>query len=254
MIGVIMENIDIIMPVYNNEEYVKKAIESIKKQTNANWNLIIIDDLSTDNSVKEIENSIKDIKEKVIFIRLNQHKGVAETRNIGIRNSKNRYIAFLDSDDKWEKYKLEKQINFMIENNYCFTYTNFSYKKGNRERKVKTFFKNLNYNKALKNTYILTSTVIIDTKQISRENIYMPNIKSEDTATWWQILKKGYVANGLNENLTIYRVSKKSLSANKFKNLKRTWNLYRKQEKFNILKSIYYFINYILNAIKKRII
>ena len=249
-----MEYTDIIMPVYNCEKYVKEAIESVKKQTNKNWRLIIIDDLSTDNTIKEINNSIKDIKEKVLLLKSDKHNGVAKTRNIGIEQSTNKYIAFLDADDKWKEDKLEKQINFMKKNKYNFTYTQYTYLKDKKEKKVKSFTESLNYNQALKNTYILTSTVMIDTTQIPKEYIYMPNVESEDTATWWNILKKGYEANGLKENLTIYRITKEGLSANKFKNLKRTWKLYRKQEKLSYIKTIYCFTNYIINAIKKRII
>lgn len=249
-----MEYIDIIMPVYNCEKYIKEAIESVKKQTNKNWRLIIIDDFSTDNTIEEVDNSIKDIKEKVLLIKSNEHNGVAKTRNIGIEKSTNRYIAFLDADDQWKEDKLEKQIDFMKKNKYSFTYTQYTYLKDEKEKKVKTFPNSLNYKQALKNTYILTSTVMIDTAQITKEYIYMPNVESEDTATWWNILKKGYIAKGLKENLTIYRITKKGLSSNKFKNLKRTWNLYRKQEKISFIKTIYYFTNYIINAIKKRII
>ena len=249
-----MEYTDIIMPVYNCEKYIKKAIESVKKQTNKNWRLIIIDDSSTDNTIQEINNSIKNIKEKVLLIKSNEHNGVAKTRNIGIKESTNKYIAFLDADDKWKEDKLEKQIKFMKNNKYNFTYTQYTYLKDKKEKQVKTFPNSLNYKQALKNTYILTSTVIIDTTQIPKEYIYMPNVESEDTATWWNILKKGYEAKGLKENLTIYRITKEGLSANKFKNLKRTWNLYRKQEKLSFIKTMYYFTNYIINAIKKRII
>lgn len=249
-----MEYTDIIMPVYNCEKYIKESIESVKKQTNGNWRLIIIDDLSTDNTIQEINNNIRDIKEKVLLLKSNKHNGVAKTRNIGIENSTNKYIAFLDADDKWKENKLEKQIVFMKDNKYSFTYTQYTYLKDKKEKKVKAFLNSLNYNQALKNTYILTSTVIIDTTQIPKEYIYMPDVESEDTATWWNILKKGYIAKGLKENLTIYRITKEGLSANKFKNLKRTWNLYKKQEKLSYIKTIYCFTNYIINAIKKRII
>ena len=94
---------------------------------------------------------------------------------------------------------------------------------------------------------------MIDTRKINKNLINMPNIPSEDTATWWKILKEGNIAYGLSENLTTYRIVKKGLSSNKFKNLKRTWNIYRKQEKIPIIKAQYYFINYVLRAIKKRV-
>lgn len=246
--------IDIIMPAYNCEKYVKYAINSVKAQTISNWKLIIIEDASNDNTLKIINENIKEIQEKVALIKLQKNVGVANARNIGIEKSNNRYIAFLDADDIWNKEKLEKQIKFMKENEYAFTYTLYSYSKNEREKQVKYFPKSLTYNQALGNTYILTSTVMIDTEKISKEIIKMPNIPSEDTATWWKILRNGYVANGLQENLNKYRVGINGLSSNKFKGLKKVWNLYRTQEKLSITNSCYYFIKYLFYAIIKRII
>lgn len=246
--------IDIIMPAYNCEKYIKKAIKSVKMQTISNWRLIIINDASTDNTQKEIETSILDIKEKVKLVQLKQNVGVANTRNIALEQACSRYIAFMDADDIWNKQKLEKQLKFMKKNGYEFTYTLYEYLKDGKRKEVRYFPKNLTYKQALKNTFILTSTVMIDTKQIAKEYIKMPNIKSEDTATWWKILKTGKIAYGLKENLVSYRVTKQGLSANKFENLKRTWNLYTKQEKLPIILTIYYFLWYIFRATIKRII
>lgn len=249
----VLENIDIIMPVYNCEDYIKEAINSIKEQTIDNWKIIIIEDCSEDRSLIKIEEIIEDIKQKVILIKNKEHIGVANSRNAGIEKSKSKYIAFLDGDDIWDKEKLEKQIRFMKNSNYGFTYTKFSYLKGKRKNAVKIFPKKLDYKQALKNTFILTSTVMINTDKIRKENIYMPNIESEDTATWWNILKSGNIAYGLKDNLTIYRVHKNGISFNKLKNVKKTWRLYRKKEKLSIIKSSYYFINYVVRAILKRI-
>ena len=248
-----MEYVDIIMPAYNCEKYIKNAIESIKKQTYENWKIIIIEDASTDATLKEIQKNIKDIQNKVVLIKNKNNEGVAKSRNIGIEKSTSRYIAFLDADDIWALDKLEKQIKFMKENKYSFTYTLYEYLKKDKKRKVNIFPEKLNYKQALKNTFILTSTVMIDTKNINKKLIEMPKIGSEDTATWWKILKSGNIAYGLKEELTIYRITQDGLSSNKIRNLKRTWNLYRKQEKLSIMKSIYCFINYMFNAIKKRL-
>ena len=111
----------------------------------------------------------------------------------------------------------------------------------------------LTYNQALKNTIIWTTTVMFDTKLISKELIKMPNVKSEDTATWWKILKAGYIAYGLDEILAYYRRSEGTLSSNKIEAIKRIWNLYRNVEHLNIFKSIYCFTFYAINTVKKRI-
>lgn len=249
-----MDYIDIIMPVYNCEKYISYAIESIKKQTISNWKLIIIDDASTDNTKNVIKNSIKDMEDKVELIQVEKNVGVAKARNLGLEKVRSRYIAFLDADDMWKEEKLEKQIHFMKEHQYEFTYTLFTYVKGSRTKKVRYFPPKLNYQQALKNTFILTSTVMIDTKYIEKQSIKMPSIDSEDTKTWWNILKQGKVAYGLKENLTMYRVIQNSLSSNKFKNLKKTWNLYIKYEKLGFINSIYCFLGYAFHAILKRIV
>ena len=241
--------IDIIMPAYNCEKYISQAIETVKQQTYTNWRLIIINDKSTDNTKNEIT---KVQNEKITIIDLKENVGVAEARNIGIKEAQNRYIAFLDADDMWEKDKLEKQLKFMKKNDYEFTYTSFTYLKNEKRKEVKKIPQSLNYKQALKNTIILTSTVMIDREKV--KEIHMPNIPSEDTATWWNILKTGAIAHGLNERLTTYRVTKQGLSSNKIKNSKKTWDLYKKQEAFSYIKSMYFFSHYMVNAIKKRVI
>lgn len=247
------ELVSVVIPVYNSEKYIKETINSIKKQTYLNWELIIVDDHSTDNSLNEINKVTKDIKNKVTVHHLDKNLGEAGARNTAIKLAKGRYLAFLDSDDIWNEDKLKKQIDFMKTNNYYFTYTYFNYLKENKLKKVLKIPDKLSYKKALKNTCILLSTVIIDTKKINKKYISMPNIKQgADTATWWSILKKGYMAYCLNEYLTNYRVRKESISYNKIKASKGTWKLYRETEKMSFFKTLYYFSFYAFNAVKKR--
>ncbi len=243
------DKVSVIIPMYNAEKYIKQAIDSVRKQSYDNIEIICIDDASTDNSLKIAK---KELNEQDKLILLPKNNGVAKARNIGIKNATGRYIAFLDVDDFWAKEKLEKQIHFMQENKISFCYTGFYYLKKQKTKEVHVPAKQ-NYKQALKNTIILTSTVMIDTKNINKNELYMPNIKSEDMATWWKLLKKHEFAYGINKALTYHRVGIKSLSSNKFKNLKHTWQLYRKQENLKFIPSIYYFNHYILNAIRKRI-
>ncbi len=249
------ELVSIIMPVYNCEKYVAKAIKSVQEQTYANWELIIVNDCSTDNSICKIEEQIKSIKDKVTLINLAENQGVANARNIAIDKTYGRYIAYLDADDLWEKEKLHKQIEYMKINNIAFSYTSYSRMKedGGLLKTVEVPGKT-NYTDLLKSTIILTSTIIIDTKTIPKEKLKMPNLKiSEDAQTWLNILKSGVVAYGLNENLTQYRQRKNSTSSNKIKSIKGMWKVYRKYQKMSIGKSLYYTIFHIINAIKKRI-
>ena len=160
------------------------------------------------------------------------------------------YICFLDGDDYWDYEKIKKQVKFIKDK--PFIYSGFSYLKNNKFHKVNVP-DSLTYEEALKNTIILTSTVMFNMSYLNKKDIHMPDIKrGQDTKTWWSILKKGYIAYGLNEVLTIYRVNKKSLSSNKIIAVLRTWNIY-KSEDISTLKRLYCFICYIFNAIKKRI-
>ena len=254
--NIVEELVSIIMPVYNCEKYLKESITSVKKQTYTKWELIIIDDASTDYSWDEIEKNTKGYDEnKIKCIHLTENKGVANARNIGLEIATGNFIAFFDADDIWKENKLEEQINFMKKNNYAFTYTSYTYLKEDSTKNVRKIPQKLNYKNSLKNTIILTSTVIIDIKKISKKLLIMPDLRrGQDTATWWQILKQGNIAYGLNKRLTIYRRRNDSLSFKKLVALKRTWNLYRNVEKFSVLKSYYYFMLYMWNAIKRRIV
>lgn len=247
--------VSIIVPVYNAEKFIKDTIKTVLNQTYKNWELLLINDCSDDNSTNIIEDYRKNDK-RIHLINLEKNSGAAIARNTGIDNAKGRYIAFLDADDLWNEKKLEKQLNFIKDNNYEFTYTSYEFadEQGNRNGKIVIVPKQINYKQALKNTTIFTSTVIFDVKELGKELIKMPDVKrGQDTATWWKILKTGIVAHGLQESLSVYRRSSNTLSSNKIKALRRTWNLYRKVEKMNVVKSIYYFIPYIFNAIKRRL-
>lgn len=248
-----MKKVSIITPVYNAENFLEETIKSIINQTYSNWELILVNDKSTDKS-KEIAN--KYISEKIIWIDLDINSGAAIARNKGIDAATGDFISFLDSDDFREKEKLEKQVKFMEKNNIAFSYTSYQFvnKDGKKTGKIVEVPEKINYKKALKNTTIWTSTVMLNMNILKKEDIYMPNVrKGQDTATWWKILKKIDFAYGLNEVLSYYRRTNNSLSANKIGALKRTWYLYRKVEKLNIFQSFYYFINYVFNAVRRRI-
>lgn len=246
--------VSIIIPVYNAENFISDTIESVLNQTYKNWELILIDDISKDHSV-EIIKQIKKENKKIKLIELKE-KGLAfGARNIGVKEAQGEYICFLDADDIWDIEKLEKQIKFMKQNLCAFSFTGYEFanseliKSGHKVYVPRT----LNYKHALKNTTIFTSTVMFNMNKISKELIMMPNIKSEDTACWWNILRHNYVAYGLNEILVLYRRSENTLSSNKVEAVKRIWNLYRNYENLNLFSSVYNFTFYGINAIKRRI-
>lgn len=244
--------VSIVVPVYNSEKYIEDTIQSVLNQIYTNWELIFVDDASTDASVRMIK---KYETKKIKLYQNKENKGVGYTRNVGISNSKGRFIAFLDSDDKWVKEKLEKQVEFMLQNNYVFTYTNYIFSDSNCNptgNKIKVKEK-CNYKDYLKSTTIWTSTVMFDMKYFKKEDIYMPNIRmGEDGSTWLKILKKIEYAYGLDEYLSYYRRRKHSLSSNKIRCVIRVWDLYKSQN-LGFFKTVYYFVHYVINAIRKRI-
>lgn len=247
--------VSIIIPVYNASRFLEETINSIQEQTYSNWEAIFIDDCSSDNSYDIIKQYQKNDK-RIKVIKNKVNNGVAVSRNNGIDYAKGEYLCFLDADDKWHPEKLAKQINFMQKLNCEFSFTGYQFanEKCTPNGKIVSVPDKINYKQALKNTTIWTSTVMFDMGKLTKDDIYMPNIKrGQDTATWWKVLKKIEYAYGLNEVLSYYRRTNNSLSANKLTALKRTWNLYRNVEHLNILSSFYNFCWYCFNAVRRRI-
>ena len=242
--------VSIIMPLYNSEKFLSSSIESVVKQTYKNWELIIVDDRSTDNSLqKAIEYMKKDNRIKII--KLQENSGPAIARNTGIEAANGKFIAFLDSDDMWLPDKLELQLNFMRKTNASFSYT--AYKKVNEDgeyRGIVSVPESVTYKKLLNTNVIGCLTAIYNCENLGK--IYMPNIKKrQDYALWLKILKKEEQAYGLNIPLAIYCVRNASVSSNKFKAASYQWKIYRDIEKINILKSLYHFINYMYYGFMK---
>lgn len=245
------ELVSIITPAYNCEEFISETIESVINQTYSNWEMIIVNDSSTDNTEGIINEYIrKDSRIKLIYHKENY--GPAVARNNALASAKGRFIAFLDSDDVWKREKLEKQMSFMLKGGYGFTFTAYEFMKTASETKTKIVEvpQIINYQESLKNTIIGCLTVIIDRKIIG--DFRMPDIKiAQDYSTWIKILKKGHVGYGLNENLAEYRRTSGSLSGNKFKALKGQWSNYRDILQISFLKRCYYFSFYVFNAVRK---
>ncbi len=245
--------VSIVTPVYNAEKFISETIDSIQNQTYKDWELILVDDCSSDSSYDIISEYMKNDK-RIRYIKLEKNSGAAVSRNTGIKNAKGRFIAFVDSDDIWLPKKLEKQVNYMLDKKLGFSFTSYRYMKedGTKTNKIAKAPKKINYNGLLKNTIIGCSTVVLDRKIIG--DFLMPLVKKgQDTATWLMILRSQKYAYGIEEVLVDYRLVGNSLSSNKIKALKRTWNTYRNVEKLNIFKCTYVFCFYVFNAIKKRL-
>ncbi|MBQ4263498.1 MAG: glycosyltransferase family 2 protein [Bacilli bacterium] len=249
-----MDLISIVVPVYNCEKYLKDTIGSVILQTYGNWELILVNDCSKDKSLKVLKDFSKKDK-RIRYINLNRNQGVSNARNVGVKEAKGKYLCFLDGDDVWVQNKLEIQLDFMKEKGCAFSFGGYEYANAECIPTGKKVYvpKTVTYKQALKNTIISTDTVMFDMSKIDKSLIFMPNVKCEDTATWWKILKSGYTAYGMNEILAYYRRMRNTLSSNKFKSAKNMWLLYRKYAELNIFASFYNFCFYAYNAIKKRI-
>nr|AXL04798.1 glycosyltransferase [Aeromonas hydrophila] len=239
-----MEKVSIIMPLYNSARFLAASIDSVLKQKYTNWELILIDDCSGDDSVV-IAQAYCDKDSRIKLVRLNRNSGAAVARNRGIEVAEGRFIAFLDSDDLWLPEKLDIQIQFMLENKIAFSYT--AYKKIDEygvdlfELGVPT---SLSYQALLKACVIGCLTVIYDISQIGK--VYMPlGTKREDYALWLKILReKDIQAQGVNKVLASYRVYPHQSSSKKLTMAKENWRLLRQHEGLKIFSACYFFSNY----------
>ncbi|MBE5893069.1 MAG: glycosyltransferase family 2 protein [Lachnospiraceae bacterium] len=248
--------VSIIVPVYNAEKYICETVECVRKQTYENWELLLVEDCSKDSTVAVLQEYLEKVKDaRVRLIRQEKNNGAARSRNRGLKEACGRYIAYLDADDLWVPEKLEKELAFMEGKQAAFAFTGYEFadENGKGLGKVVRVPETLTYKEALKNTTIFTTTVMFDTEKIDKNFLEMPIIKSEDTALWWKVLRSGYVAHGLDENLVKYRRAGKSLSSNKLEALRRIWNLYRKAEGMSIPSSAYHFCFWAVNAVLRRV-
>lgn len=247
-----MNKVSIIIPTYNSYDTIEDTLNSVINQTYRNFEIIVVDDCSTDDTLKKLEE-YKNRDSRIEIVSLENNSGAATARNCGLNKADGQYIAFLDADDMWMQKKLELQIEYMKQNKFSFTFTNYI-RINESEVLINEVIvpELLTYKDLLKNTVIGCSTVVIDRSVVG--DFAMPLLKKgQDTATWLQILKKDIVAHGYNlQALTTYRVRKGSLSSNKISALKRTWYLYRYHEKINFFKASYYFSHYVFNAIYRR--
>ena len=185
-------DISVITPVHNSSDYIGDTINSVINQTYQNWEMILVDDFSSDNSV-EIIQAYQEKSNKIKLIESDTNVGAAEARNIALREAKGDYIAFLDSDDMWLPNKLERQTQFMKSNNYAFSFTAYQRVNQNNTKTINRIGvpKSIGYNGFLRNTIIGTLTVMIDKRQTGY--FEMPNIRSShDMALWCEILKRGF--------------------------------------------------------------
>ena len=234
------ELISIITPTYNCGEFIAETIESVLKQTYKNWEMIIVDDCSTDNT-NEIVNTYITKDKRIKYYCLKKNSGAAIARTKAIDLAKGSYIAFLDSDDIWLPNKLEYQLFTMKKNNWNFTCTDYEQvdENGKKLNKVIKSVKKTDYNRLLLDCPVGNSTVMYNAEKLGKFTV--PNIrKRNDDALWLQMLKKEKYIYGIDMILMQYRVRSNSISSNKIQLIKYHWFLYRDIEHLGKLRSIFH--------------
>lgn len=248
-----MPLVSVIMPCYNMEKFISDSIMSVRNQTHSNWELLIVDDASTDATVAIIKKHCEQ-DNRIHFTVKPEHSGIADSRNQCLKQAQGQYLAFLDADDVWHPEKLETQLRFMAEKKVCFTYSAYDCidEMGQPLNKTVKTAGNLNYEDYLHNTIIGCSTVMVNKAMVGE--VVIPGFRtSEDTATWLDILKKGFLAYAINKPLTSYRIRQHSASSNKLKASSDLWRVYRKHEKLPLFKALGCFFSYAFHALKKRL-
>jgi teichuronic acid biosynthesis glycosyltransferase TuaG len=249
-----MNKVSIITATYNSSSEILNTYHSLLSQTYSNWEWVITDDCSSDNTLEILHQlTVEDHRVKCFQNKVNS--GAAVSRNNSLSHAKSEYIAFIDSDDLWRPDKLQKQIAFMGTNIH-FSFTAYDLIDEQGEPLNQSVDSNqsgsFSYEDMLKKKATLgCSTVML--RKSAFENISMPLLRTgQDYATWLKLLKTGNDAYLLNDILTSYRIMPNSISRNKFKKAKRQWQIYRKVEKLPLLKSIICFCNYAWRAVFRK--
>jgi teichuronic acid biosynthesis glycosyltransferase TuaG len=241
--------VSIVMPAYKAEKTVAEAILSVQAQTYAHWQLLVVDDGSPD-STADVVAALAKSDQRIELVR-QANAGPAMARQKALDHARGRYIAFLDSDDLWLPRKLEQQITFMDVHSAALSYTAFRriQTDGSGLGHLISIPPYLTYRTLLGNTAIATSTTVID-KSIAGE-FRMTKTYYDDFVLWLDILKRGHVALGLNEDLMRYRVMGDSVSRNKGKSAYMVWRTYREIEQLSLLRASWCFAHYAFNAWRK---
>ena len=241
--------VNIITPAYKCKSTIRETYESIKQQTFSNWEWIIIEDNSPDDSFEFIQNMVKG-DSRVVVLRTEKNSGAAVARNVGINYAKGRFIAFLDSDDLWLKDKLKLQLKFMKDSNYALTYTNYYVMDNNGKYKELRLKKDkATYKSLLRRNVMGCLTVMYDTQQTGKILMPLDCEKREDYGAWLDATRNGTVAYRLDAFIAVYRVGSISVSSNKFKMVKYQYRVFRNHEKFGVFKSVWFLLVMSFNKI-----
>lgn len=243
--------VSVIMPAYNAQEYIEKAIRSVINQTVTDLEVLVLDDGSTDATCSIVE-ALSAQDSRIVLIRNDCNMGVARTRNRGLDCFRGRYVAFLDSDDVWRPEKLEVQLLRMQETGAALVYSSYAIvdEAGVKVSADYLVPEKVSYRELLKENIIGCSTVVLSS-EIAKKFRFNPEYYHEDYVLWLQILKDEYAVAGCKEVLVNWRYVENSRSYNKLNSAKKRWNIYRKLLKLSILKSTLLFCGYAWAGMRK---
>ena len=250
-----LDKVSVITPTWNSERYIRDTIKSVQAQTYENWEMVIVDDCSSDSTVSILEEAAA-ADPRIIVMRQERNQGAGAARTRAMRASTGRYIAYLDADDIWKPDKLEKQVSFMKETGCGFSCASYEVidDQGTPLNKQIHMLPKVDYVGFLTNNLLQTVGIMVDTQKVDKKYLVMPDMRRrQDAATWLQILKAGHVCYGIDEVLAEYRRAENSLSSNKFLAVKGVWSLYRDVEKLSLPFSCYCFARYAALAVWKRL-
>lgn len=230
--------VSVIIPTFNSEKFIADAIESVQKQTYKNWEIIIVDDASTDETVALI-NQITLSNSNITLYQLKKNSGTGVARNNALKYAKGRYIAFLDADDLWKPEKLQKQLDFLQKQNIPFTFSAYDCidEAGKAINKRVIPPQNLSYRQLFFCNFVGNLTGIYDTHFFGKIPIY-PLRKRQDWMHWLTILKIIKNAKAVPESLALYRVRQNSISASKIDLVKHNFAVYRQYHGYNWIKAV----------------
>lgn len=247
--------VSIVMATYNSEKYLHQTVASILAQGFQDWELVIVDDASSDGT-RDLIQTLAESDERIKYAFNATNSGAAVSRNKAITKAKGRYLAFLDSDDLWMSDKLSVQLECMRSQQLPITFTSYNLidEAGNdlgRDVDVKVPLV-VDYRALLaKRVTFGCSTVMIDRNMVG--DVLMPLLRTgQDYATWLSILKRGHHATRIPKVLTSYRITPGSISRNKFKKALRQWQIYTKLEGLGWAESVYYMFHYARRALIRK--
>ena len=243
--------VSIITPCYNASSFISQTIESVLAQSFDDWEMLIVDDCSQDDSSVIIRN-YRDKDSRIRYLRTDKPSGSPTVpRNIGIREAKGRYITFLDSDDVWLPNKLKEQLKVFSGSDVAIVFSNYEKIgfEGERTGREVIAPSIVDFQLLLKGNCLGCLTVMYDTEQTGK--MFFKEIGHEDYVCWLSILKQGYKAQNTNTVTALYRIGGHSISSNKLRAMRWQWNILRYEMLLPVYKAIYYFIHYAVRAFGK---